>query len=156
MQPADYEKHGIPTPFAAPSWEPRFALDAFEDLETLLPIALRLHVRSSHVRRAYKEGAAVFRGYKLGPNRIAVAAQLRGFPSEPRVDGVQTLFEDVTLEAASEGILHWLDNDATPPPQPWFDGSEELGLQLYHMAYGQKPGPYGYMVAESKWFEVHK
>ena len=41
MPPADYEKHGIPTPFAAPSWEPRFALDAFEDLETLVPLDRR-------------------------------------------------------------------------------------------------------------------
>ena len=156
MPPADYEKHGIPTPFAAPSWEPRFALDAFEDLETLVPLALRLHVRSSHVAWAYQEGAPVFRGYQLGDNRIAVAAQLSRFPGKPRVEIMQTLFEDVTLEAASEGILSWLDNAAQPPPKPWFDGGESLGLQLYHVAYGQQCGPYGYMVAESKWFEVHK
>ncbi|MEZ4380691.1 MAG: hypothetical protein R3A79_05060 [Nannocystaceae bacterium] len=130
-------------------------MDAFDDLETLVPLALRLHVRSSHRAWAYREGAAVFRGYQLGDNRIAVAAQLRGFPSEPR-DAVHTLFKDVTLETASEGILHWLDNVAAPPPKPWFDGGESLGLQLYHVAYGQQCGPYGYMVAESKWFEVHK
>lgn len=155
MPPADFEKHGIPTPFAAPSWEPRFALDAFDDLETLVPIALRLHVRSSHLARAYKEGAAVFRGYQLGDNTIAVAAKLSSFPSKPQ-EIMATLFEDVTLEAASEGIVHWLDNIAEPPPKPWFDGSEELGLQLYHVAYGQKLGPYGYMIAQSKWFEIHK
>ena len=98
----------------------------------------------------------MFRGYQLGDNRIAVAAQLSRFPGKPRVEIMQTLFEDVTLEAASEGILSWLDNAAQPPPKPWFDGGETLGLQLYHMAYAQRPGPYGYMLAESKWFEVHK
>lgn len=72
-----------PSPFASPSFEPRFAFDSADTGG--LAHALQLHVLCNNVSGwAYREGDAVFIGFRDGNARLAVAAQLHGFPGSCR------------------------------------------------------------------------
>lgn len=43
------------------------------------------------------------------------------------------------------------------PEQPWFDGGEARGFQMYHVPWLQEPREsYGCTLILPKWFEVHK
>ncbi|MBK7191419.1 MAG: hypothetical protein IPH80_02985 [Myxococcales bacterium] len=147
------EASALPTPFAQPSWEPRFALDGPTPSLPLLTTALRLHVDCSHHAWAWRDGAPVFHGFCVRPDRVAIAARLGGFPGPLR--DAEPWFADATLDAAATHLAGWLTTTAAYPPTPWFDGGEGRGFQAWHVAYGQ-PGPYGYLVVEPKWFEIHK
>lgn len=148
------DKHTIATPFSAPSWEPRFAIDGWEDLASLLDLAISLHIHAHSTGWAYKEGEPVFQGFIASPSRLAFAAQLRNFPRPPRQTAL--LFEAVGRDEVIEKVLGWLEDDAQYPPTPWFDGGEALGLQMFHVPWQPRNGPCGYVVVEPKWFEVHK
>ncbi len=147
------EASALPTPFAHPSWEPRFALDGPAPSLPLLTTALRLHVACHHHAWSWHDDAAVFTGFRVRPDRVAVAAQLVGFPRPLRE--ATPWFTDATLDAAAGELAAWLTSAAVYPPTPWFDGGEGRGFQAWHVAFRQ-PGPYGYLVVEPKWFEIHK
>lgn len=142
----------LPTPFASPSWEPRFALD-FPTSPPALAMALRLHVGCRSGEWDWREGEAVFYGFRLQPDRAVVAVVFHGPPRAP--DETAPLFAGVTLEVAAAALADWLTSEAVYPARPWFDGDEERGFQAWHVPYGD-PGPYGFLVVEPKWFEVHK
>ncbi len=142
----------LPTPFAGPSWEPRFALD-LPTSPLALTTALRLHVGCQPAAWAWREGAAVFHGYRIRPDRAVVAAVFYSFPGAPR--DAAPLFARLPLDAAAAALADWLEREAVYPARPWFDGGEARGFQAWHVPYGD-PGPYGYLVVEPKWFEVHK
>jgi hypothetical protein len=142
------------SPFAAPSWEPRFALDGLTAEPGLLVMALGLYVSTARRRYVSLDTDETYRGDELGPSRLAVAVISRFFPY-PLRDG-DLLFEDASLPAAAQAMAHWLQGQATYPPQPWFDGGEERGFQAWHVPYGDHSGPMGYLIVEPKWFEVHK
>ncbi len=144
------------SPFSTDSFEPRFAIESF-DFDALA-LALRLHVQSNMVTGwSHQPGASVFMGYPMGRARLAVAAQLHGFPSKPhKLRAVEPVFEFLTLDAAAEAVTRWLNETAEYPKQPWFDGGEARGFRVYHVPYGQPFDPYGHMVVEPKWFEIHK
>ncbi len=143
-----------PAPFSSPSYEPRFAIE--HGGHEALSHALQLHALCNRAR--YREDAPVFFGSTLSPARVAVAARARGsFPGELRVYGYEPLFAELTRAEALEAILRWLRDVAEYPERPWFDGGEGRGFRAYHVAWGQESlGPYGYMVVEPKWFEIHK
>lgn len=143
----------LETVFARPSWERRFALDLQDVSPATMATALRLHVQCSHVQWAWQEGAAVFHGFRVRPDSVAVAAVMVGFPHALRE--ASPWFAGVTLEAAAEALSGWLAREAVYPKRPWFDGGEGRGFQAWHVPY-LEPGLYGYMVVEPKWFEVHK
>lgn len=145
----------LPTPFAEPSWEPRFAVDGFVN-DTLLMCALELHACCLRTPWLCRDEAAVFAGYRVDAQRLAVAAIDRHFPRPLTDDPAAILFERAPPKRAIEAIFAWLRDEAEYPPRPWFDGSEARGLQAFHVPYGQRNGPYGYLVIEPKWFEIHK
>ena len=147
-------EHTIPTPFSAPSWEPRFAIDGYRDLDGLVDLAISLHIRSSSSGWAYVEGEPVLSGYVVSEQRLALAAMLHGFPRPLR--DAHARFENVDRNTAVEQVVAWLRSDAVYPDKPWFDGGEARGAQLFHVAWRQDIGPYGFLVVEPKWFEVHK
>jgi hypothetical protein len=154
-----YRKHQVPTPFAFSSWEPRFAFDGGRVAVDSLELALHLHVKCNlDSLGGVDDENVVFRGYRLTPTRIAVAAPSIDFPSRLR-EG-ELMFENVNRSAAARAISEWLRNQAEYPERPWFDGSEAQGFQAFHVPYvpggNESLGPYGYMVVEPKWFEVHK
>ena len=144
------------SPFATPSFEPRFAIDG--STPEMLEHALRLHVLCNNATgAAYVEGKGVFRGFHSGGRRLAVAASLHGFPGDPRGPAWEPAFRDLDRGQALDAIRSWLREAAGYPETPWFDGGEARGFRLYHVPYGELDlGPYGFMVVEPKWIEVHK
>ena len=142
-----------PAPFSTPSYEPRFAIE-HRRLDALSH-ALRLHAPCNN--ETYGDDAPVFVGYTLSPARVAVAARVRGFPSELRMHGYEPLFKGLTQAGAVEAIFVWLRDVAEFPERPCFEGGEGRGFRAYHVAWGQESlGPYGYLVVEPTWFEIHK
>jgi hypothetical protein len=146
--------HSLPTPFALPSWEPRFAIDGFVESE-MIEAALRLHVQSGFGGVRWPlAGAKLFHGHRLTPNRIVVAAKIYGFPRELHDE---RMFEQLEIGEATQAVVDWLSHEAVYPPKPWFDGGEGRGFQAFHVPYLQAElGPYGYLVVEPKWLEIHK
>lgn len=146
------------SPFAARSYEPRFAIDCQGRGVEVIAIALRLHTLSNNVTGwSYEDGAAVFSGYHHGDQRLAVAAMLHDFPGEYSMRDWTPVFRALDLGAAADAILRWLEEEAAYPTRPWFDGGEAQGFRVFHVPCGpQELGPYGYVVFEPKWFEVHK
>jgi hypothetical protein len=132
-------EHQTWTPFAAPSWEPRFALDWPRADTGLLALALCLHANCVLGRHVPLDTNQTFRGYVLGPARLAVAAIAYSYP----LTAGDVLFDGASVQSAAETVTRWLEDQAVYPPQPWFDGGEERGFQSWHVAYLDDSGPSG-------------
>jgi hypothetical protein len=62
-----------------------------------------------------------------------------------------------SVKEAAQCLSQWLRNVAEYPPQPWFDGGEARGFQMFDVPYKAHPQQfYGALIVEPKWFEVHK
>ena len=151
MTPNNPEEDRLPTPFARPSWEPRFALDGQKVNAKLIQLGLVLHL-AIQWREGNRNG---FMAFTESPTRLVVASpDCGGFPRP--LESIR-LFEGQKLELAAGLICKWLESDAQYPKQPWFDGGALRGFQMFHVAFNEEPRDcYGFVVIEPKWFEVHK
>lgn len=141
------------SPFAVSSSEPRFALDGKKPDPGLLALALSMHLYARD--RGHLVGAQpTFRGHLLDSARLAVAVIDPSFA--PALPAGVLLFDAAPAQAAAEAVARWLVDRAAYPAQPWFDGGESRGFQAWHVPFGDASGPYGCLVVEPKWFEVHK
>jgi hypothetical protein len=145
-------RHQLLSPFAVPSWEPRFAIDHLSIDIGALAAALEFYLK---VRLWRVTGEERFIIHDCGPTRRLLyfegshfAARLKPWPVELSGAGI---------DVASESIATWLAQEAEYPPQPWFEGSENRGFQLYDVPFQAPPRVcYGGLIVEPKWFEIHK
>jgi hypothetical protein len=139
------------TPFAAPSCEPRFALELpFTDAESIGDGLRCAELAAGHTPRAWI-------GYTddLGKWLAVCSAgsPVANFPT------LSTLlcFEDLDRREAAIAIRRWLVEKADYTEEPDFEGSAMRGMRMFHVAYGQDPQRfYGWTVIQPHWFEVHK
>lgn len=144
-------EHMFLSPFAVPSWEGRIAID----FATIEVSAIMAGLTLALVMRGVPLNTKPFHFYKtsesrmcIGVGRITNRFQMVGKPPDAA---------NLSVQEAAETLIAWLDNEAVYPTQPWFEGGEERGLQLFDVPYRAHPaGFYGTLVAEPKWFEVHK
>ncbi len=139
-----------PTPFASPSWEPRFALDGRIDHLIAKGLELYLHCDDG----LFRNETSTLRAFVAGPTRLVVSAGSGGglFAGDPG-----GYFDANPLPEAARLIAHWLTHEAVYPERPWFDGGEAKGFQMYHVPWNQEPARfYGCLLVEPKWIEIHK
>lgn len=143
------EKHMLLTPFAQPSWEPRFAMDCrWLNIESIAR-CLEVFTGQSY----YRESQPTFDIFETNNSRLALCL------SGARLAVMQgrELARNADVKLASELTYQWLANDAEYPPQPWFDGGEDHGFQVFDVPYNAHPMEfYGFLIIEPKWFECHK
>lgn len=145
----------LPTPFAQPSWEPRFAIDGpglgLSLIRFGLQISAMLDLFPSN------NSGDLFDCYEVSPTRLAVIAPKYGIPHPL---SYSKLADQVVLDGAASAIKEWLDKIATYPTEPWFDGGGSKGFQMFYVpwavGYESYAGFSGYVLIEPKWFEVHK
>jgi len=139
-------------PFAQPSHEPRFALE----FPSVSPAAIALGLEAIGLMTPAALAPPLFRGYadEEGQDWLAVALgnSYHPYPLKEPAD-----FEDFSSEQTTEHIVRWLTETAAYPEQPWFDGGEGRGFQMWQVAWEQEPRRfYGYTLIRPKWFEIHK
>lgn len=140
------------TPFAVPSWEPRFALDSMSPDSTTISEGLGLFLRLRQWRVTGEERFVV---HATSASRL-VLFQKGGFAGARASQGRLVLAEASVADAAT-AASRWLIDEAEYPPEPWFDGSESRGFQMFDVPYKAHPREfYGAVIVEPKWFEVHK
>ena len=145
-------RHQLKSPFAVPSWEPRFAIDHLSVDAGALAAALEFYLK---VRFWRVTGDERFDIYDCAPTRrllFLASSQFAGRTKPWPVD-----LAGATIGEASGRIATWLAEAAEYPPPPWFEGSENRGFQLFDVPYQAPPRScYGCLIVEPKWFEIHK
>jgi hypothetical protein len=144
-------EHMLTTPFAVPSWEPRFAVDGKSCdaglVEGLLEVSVLLH--------GLQADRAAYDIYEVGESRLALARTgQEGFFA---FRGWAQPHGGLRMAAAAKAVCQWLKERAVYPPKPWFDGGEAAGFQIFDVPWRAHPEPhYGMILVEPKWFEIHQ
>ena len=129
------------SPFASPSWEPRFAVD---------------HSSEAAMRNVVDLWALSTNLYSLDAITHATAEPARLVLAHPRHARGEPLAKPIALPALAAYIMAWLAT-ATYPARPNFDGSERRGFSAFVNYYGSGlDGSYDGLIVEPKWFEIHK
>jgi hypothetical protein len=144
-------EHMLTTPFAVPSWEPRFAVDGQSCDPDLVAGVLELSV----LLRAGEGDRTAYDVYEVGESRLALART--GQSGFFALRGWAQLHGGLSTAAAAKVVCQWLKERAVYPPKPWFDGGEARGFQMFDVPWRAHPEPhYGMIIVEPKWFERHK
>ncbi|MEQ1839189.1 MAG: hypothetical protein ABL994_02160 [Verrucomicrobiales bacterium] len=150
--PAANGLHQLLSPFAVPSWEPRFAIDHLSVEAGVLAAALEFYLK---VRLWRITGEERFVIYDCGPSRRLLFFEGSHFAGRTKPWEIE--LAGASVSAASERIATWLTQEAEYPPSPWFEGSENRGFQLFDVPFQAPPRScYGGLIVEPKWFEIHK
>ena len=143
------EKHMVLTPFAQPSWEPRFAMDCRLLQSETIARCLEIFIGQS----CYGEIQPTFGIFETNKSRLALCLSNARFA----VMQGRELARNADVKLASDLVYQWLANEAEYPPQPWFDGGEDQGIRVFDVPYNAHPKEfYGFLIIEPKWFECHK
>lgn len=139
------------TPFAAPSHEPRFALEVpFVDADTIVHALRWASFTSPPASRRYH-------GFADDRRQWLAVCPAGSFAAGFQTLSDQRLFSDLNPKETARAIRDWLLKKADYGEAPWFDGGEGQGMRIYHVAYGQEPRRfYGWTVVQPHWFEIHK
>ncbi len=142
-------RHMFLTPFAWPSWEPRFAIDSRQCGPRVISIGIELFLLNSI---APIQGG--FDLHEVDKTRAVLCMHKRSIAefSSRKAERHVT-----SVDEAAHCLSQWLQNVAEYPPQPWFDGGEDRGFQMFDVPYKAHPQQfYGALIVEPKWFEVHQ
>lgn len=139
------------TPFAAPSHEPRFAMEVpFTDVETIDHALRCAEIAAAHAPKTWL-GLTDDQGQWLAV--CGTGSFAARFPNLSTV----VAFEGLDRREAALAIRKWLEEMANYGEPPWFDGGESRGIRIFHVGYGREPKRfYGWTVIQPHWFEVHK
>lgn len=144
------ERHMLLTPFAVPSWEPRFAMDCMARDAALLLRGLEIFLLVQDLESSHK----TFSVHAASKSRVVLFKTDNSFSRSPSWQLVQA---SATPVEAAQFLSQWLCDGAEYPPQPWFDGGEAQGFQMFGVPYKGHPREfYNGLIVEPKWFEVHK
>jgi hypothetical protein len=141
--------HMALTPFALPSWEPRFAIDSRQCGPRGISMGIELFLLNT-----IDPIQGGFDIHEVDKTRAVLCMHEGSFAE---FFSRKAEHHVTSVKEAAQCLSQWLRNVAEYPPQPLFDGGEARGFQMFDVPYKAHPQQfYGALIVEPKWFEVHK
>ena len=138
------------SPFASPSWEPRFAVEHYSEAALQSAVALW----GQCIGTNHKPGSDELVRYATRhPDHLLVE-----HPGSWHPGALDALPEPIPLASLAGWIRSWWLSTATYPAEPNFDGSEARGFCVFWAHYNceEVKGSAGALVVLPKWIEIHK
>jgi hypothetical protein len=139
------------SPFASPSWEPRFVVEHYH------PEAMAAAIRLWLLCASWLPAPDPRVSYVARQDTVLHVAHPADRHRSSSLEW-SALPEPLDLAGLVPVVLDWL-RQALYPPKPWFDGGERAGFCVFWGHYGCEevaPAVQGSLVVLPKWFEIHK
>lgn len=151
----------LPSPFGVHTSQPRLAIDCeacnLAVIERVFELTILSGILHDPAWTTATLDQVTLSFYEASPQRLVLVG-----PSNEvmcRIRDWEKVASGLNVQAAANAIQSWLQQKATYPARPWFEGGESRACQIYTgpiLAAPSHDETVNMLVIEPKWLEVPK